>query len=211
MTQTSRDPRVPRDEIFDFYEGMSQELFGRPIKHVLLCHDNELNADHFSEVAARIRGRGYTSIPLDEALRDPAYTHEDTYVGGWGKSWLQRWWLSEGRPKRFQDEPDPPEWLETLRVRQGDWESGVRSRAAGGGLCHAEHVGGRRQIVHHDRRGRRKDGHEVRGCLRVVRAAALAQRPNPVGTDWHADHDLSSSAYWMACFKDIARPSVNAA
>lgn len=97
--------------ILDFYEPMGRELFGRDIDQVLLLHDNRLNADHLPAVLELFRSRGYTFAPLEQVLADPAYAHADTYVGGWGKSWIQRWWVSEGRPSRFAEEPSPPDWI----------------------------------------------------------------------------------------------------
>lgn len=100
--------------LLDYYEKLSRDLFGREIAQTLLMHENELNADHFDAVAALLRARGYRFVPLAEALADPAYAHADTYIGGWGKSWLQRWWVSEGRPKRFEEEPEPPAYVGKL-------------------------------------------------------------------------------------------------
>ena len=91
------------DEMTAFYEQLSRDTLGREIKHVLLVHANTLNADHFGEVIAKFRARGYRFVSLDEALKDPAYSLKDTYVGPIGISWLQRWEISKGGKMR----PEP--------------------------------------------------------------------------------------------------------
>jgi peptidoglycan/xylan/chitin deacetylase (PgdA/CDA1 family) len=97
------------DKVFDFAEGLSKDLFGRPIRHVLLLHANELNADHVGRLFSRLKQRGYSFIPLEKALEDPAYASADRYVGGWGISWLHHWEQAQGRPRTGG--PDPPSWV----------------------------------------------------------------------------------------------------
>lgn len=97
------------DEVFAFNEALSQSLFGRSIRHVLLLHANELNADHSGRLFERLKLRGYRFVTLERALEDPAYTSADTYVGRWGISWMHHWELATGRPR--SGSPDPPSWL----------------------------------------------------------------------------------------------------
>ena len=97
------------DAVFDFYEGLSQSLFGRPIRHVLLLHANELNADHSGRLFERLRKRSYEFVPLARALEDPAYGSPDAYVGRWGISWMHHWEQAMGRPRTGA--PDPPAWV----------------------------------------------------------------------------------------------------
>jgi peptidoglycan/xylan/chitin deacetylase (PgdA/CDA1 family) len=97
------------DAVFDFDEGLSQTLFGRPIRHVLLLHANELNADHAGRLFARLAQRGYRFVSLARALEDPAYGSGDVYVGRWGISWLHHWEQAMGRPGTGA--PDPPAWV----------------------------------------------------------------------------------------------------
>lgn len=92
------------ESMFDFYEKLSTELFGREIPQVLLVHANQLNGDHFGELIGMMRRRGYTFVPLDDALADPAYRSRDDYVGEVGISWLQRWLVTRGQP--FRKEPE---------------------------------------------------------------------------------------------------------
>ncbi len=97
------------DAVFDFNEGLAQALFGRPIRHVLLLHANELNADHAGRLFDRLRQRRYRFVPLAQALEDPAYGSPDTYVGRWGISWMHHWEQAMGRPR--SGSPDPPSWV----------------------------------------------------------------------------------------------------
>lgn len=97
------------DAMFEFYEQLSRDLFGREIPQVLLVHANQLNGDHFAEIVEMMKRRGYQFITLDEALNDPAYQSRDDYVGEVGISWLQRWLVTRGQP--FRKEPYMPEYM----------------------------------------------------------------------------------------------------
>ena len=98
-----------------FYEGAEQAMFGRPIAHVLLLHANQLNADHFTAVAAMFRRRGYDFVTLEQALRDPAYAEPDTYAGPAGVSWMLRWDHSRGRKQvDWRAQPEPPAFVNEL-------------------------------------------------------------------------------------------------
>ena len=97
---------------FEFFERNTIELFGRPMKHVLLVHANRLNADRFGDLALMLERRGYRFITLEDALRDPAYQSRDTFVGTSGITWLHRWALTKGMPKSFYaGEPDVPTFV----------------------------------------------------------------------------------------------------
>jgi peptidoglycan/xylan/chitin deacetylase (PgdA/CDA1 family) len=101
-----------------YYEQQSVALFGREIRQVLLLHANNINADHFGGLAEMYRRRGYSFIPLEQALEDPAYASEDTYTGPAGITWLHRWALTQGkRGSFFAGEPTIPEWVEALSRR----------------------------------------------------------------------------------------------
>jgi peptidoglycan/xylan/chitin deacetylase (PgdA/CDA1 family) len=98
------------ERMFEFYERMSADLFGREITQTLLVHANSLNADHFDRIAAMLKRRGYEFITLDEALKDAAYDHRDTYTGAVGISWLQRWAITRGGT--FKKEPALPPYMQ---------------------------------------------------------------------------------------------------
>jgi peptidoglycan/xylan/chitin deacetylase (PgdA/CDA1 family) len=92
-----------------YWEGQSQKLFRRNIRQILLIHSNRINSIYFPELCAMIRANGYTFTALTHALGDPAYQTPDTYIGGWGISWLDHWALTQKKPKEFfADEPRVP-------------------------------------------------------------------------------------------------------
>jgi peptidoglycan/xylan/chitin deacetylase (PgdA/CDA1 family) len=106
------DAYVPyMDSVFDHFERLSAETFGREIRQVLLIHANELNADRFDELAAMMRRRGYKFITLEEALKDPAYAEPDA-LEKTGISWIHRWRDAKGLPKKW--EPDAPKFVYDL-------------------------------------------------------------------------------------------------
>lgn len=99
--------------LFDFYDSLAVEQYGRIINQIYLCHDNRLNADFFSLLFSRLKARGYTFISLDEALSDPVYEQETFYFGKWGFSWLYRWMKSkEERTRIMRSEPAGMQILE---------------------------------------------------------------------------------------------------
>jgi peptidoglycan-N-acetylglucosamine deacetylase len=108
------------DLALDYAEGFAKRLFGRDIPHVFLMHENELSADHFDRVAEKMKARGYRFVSLEEAMADPAYAHEDRYVGG-GANWLVRWAVTDGitdLPKW----PERPRWLESLEADRSPYD-----------------------------------------------------------------------------------------
>ena len=97
------------EQMFEFFEQLSVELFGREIPQVLLVHANLLNGDHFQRLVEMMKRRGYQFVTLEDALKDDAYRHPDTYAGPVGISWLQRWLVTRG--KEFRKEPYLPEYM----------------------------------------------------------------------------------------------------
>lgn len=101
-----------------YYEQQSASLLGREIPHVLLLHANTLNADHFGRLAEMYAARGYGFVPLEQAMRDPAYASADTYTGPAGITWIHRWALTAGkRGAAFAGEPEVPAWIQALSRR----------------------------------------------------------------------------------------------
>jgi peptidoglycan/xylan/chitin deacetylase (PgdA/CDA1 family) len=97
-----------------YYEQQAVAIVGRDIAQTLLIHANALNAATFDRLAARLEARRYRFVPLDRALRDPAYELPDTYAGPGGITWLHRWALTAGTPPSvFKGEPVVPEWINT--------------------------------------------------------------------------------------------------
>jgi peptidoglycan-N-acetylglucosamine deacetylase len=99
------------ERVVAHFEELSQGFLGRPMKHTLLLHANELNADHLPAIVAMLRKRGYRFISLDDALTDPAYRLPEAQSTR-GISWLHRWMLAKGLPMR--EEPLEADWVRAL-------------------------------------------------------------------------------------------------
>lgn len=101
-----------------YYENQSQQLFGRNISHVLLIHANQLNADWFAVLTDRLSALDYEFVSLEEALEDPAYQSDDTYIGPGGITWIHRWAMTRNVDRSmFQGEPATPDYvLELTRL-----------------------------------------------------------------------------------------------
>ena len=78
-------------KLFEHFETLSQETYGRNIKHIYLCHDNQLNSDYLEQLVLALKNKGYSFITLEKALRDNLYQSKDYYMGRYGFSWLYRW------------------------------------------------------------------------------------------------------------------------
>lgn len=108
MQRVARDYAPYMGAMLDYYENLAQRLLGRPIRHVLLLHANELNADHLEALVAMFRRRGYRFVTLEAALEDSAYRLPDDYAGPAGVSWLHRWAFTRGLGQTWREEPEPP-------------------------------------------------------------------------------------------------------
>ncbi|MFW6078615.1 MAG: polysaccharide deacetylase family protein [Gemmatimonadota bacterium] len=117
------------EECMAYYERLSRDVFGREIPQVLLLHANLLNAERLDRVLDMLEERGYRFVGLPEALTDPAYAREDTYVGPRGLSWLQRWAREDG--VAIPPEPREAGWVaDAFQAIQARGEAGTRHRPA---------------------------------------------------------------------------------
>ncbi len=95
-----------------YYEGRSQALFGREIRHILLIHASLLNSHYLGALIRMYRSNGYTFVSLGQALDDPTYQTAVTVYGNWGISWIDRWALSQGKKGDFfAGDPEVPEYI----------------------------------------------------------------------------------------------------
>lgn len=109
------------DAQFEFFERISNEMFGRQISQILLIHANDINADCLDQMLKRLESRGYHFVTLDQALEDKAYQTKDDYIGPNGPSWLHRWTVNMGMKMKLAEEPDPPKWvLDMSKARAGN-------------------------------------------------------------------------------------------
>jgi len=93
-------------ELFQYFETVSQKLYGRNINQIYLCHTNRLNEACFQKLITKLKGIGYSFISLDETLKDKVYQSKDYYTKHFGISWVYRWiGNSEERKSLMQKEP----------------------------------------------------------------------------------------------------------
>jgi len=97
------------NDIFAYSEKQSKDLIGYEPKQILLLHGSWLEGEHITEVLDVIRKRGYRFITLEDALRDPAYSMPDDYIGEEGTGWLDHWAITRGQPP--QNAPVFPQWV----------------------------------------------------------------------------------------------------
>lgn len=100
------------DTIFEFFEKKSVEVLSYEPKQILLLHANALNTEYLDEMATMLKDRGYEFISLQDALTDPIYDYEETYLGTRGLSWIHRVADSKGIP--IEMEPSESSWIEDL-------------------------------------------------------------------------------------------------
>ena len=72
------------------FQELAQDALGRDVKHVLLLHLNQINADHLEFLLDWYAAEGWRFIPLDEALSDPVFDAPSRYAGNRGVSHLER-------------------------------------------------------------------------------------------------------------------------
>jgi peptidoglycan-N-acetylglucosamine deacetylase len=60
----------------DAYRKLAHELYGHDIPYVLLMHIGAFDARMLPELIALFRARGFTFIPLQQAMADPVYGHD---------------------------------------------------------------------------------------------------------------------------------------
>lgn len=92
---------------FDYADQVAQELFGRPIKHIVLMHANELTAENLDALAVMLKSKGYKFIAVEQALQDPVYQLPDKYQGSSDR--LGHWAFSKGKKL------NPPQPSDLLR------------------------------------------------------------------------------------------------
>jgi len=61
------------DDRAQYYDGLSRQLLGRSVAHVLLLHHNLINAFFLSDVIHMFQEKGWTLIDSEVAFQDPLY------------------------------------------------------------------------------------------------------------------------------------------
>lgn len=81
-------------------ENMAKGRFGRPIKHIVLMHANQITGASIHDVIQLFKKRGYQFISLEEALEDPFYHQNDKYVSTKTPTWLHRFGGDKSEPQK---------------------------------------------------------------------------------------------------------------
>ena len=80
-----------------YYEGLSQNVLGRSVRHTLLLHVNTINAAFLPDVIRMFRERGWSLIDAAAAYDDPVFTVEPDALPA-GESLL--WALAKAKGER---------------------------------------------------------------------------------------------------------------
>ena len=99
----------------DWYTELHKQVLGYEPPHIMLLHDNLLNAATIEQVLALFQQRGYRFVSLAEALRDPAYAIPETHVTKYGTMWGYRWAQEKQIKVNGSKELEPPAWIGQYR------------------------------------------------------------------------------------------------
>lgn len=72
------------------FEALAKTGLGREVKHILLLHMNQINADHLHRLLDSYTNEGWTFITVEHAMTDPLYTAPEPYQGARGLSQIER-------------------------------------------------------------------------------------------------------------------------
>ncbi|WP_373636580.1 polysaccharide deacetylase family protein [Yoonia sp. BS5-3] len=72
------------------FQALGHQALGRDVKHILLLHLNQINADHLGTLLDWYADNGWVFITVQEALTDPLYSAPDLYAGARGLSQIER-------------------------------------------------------------------------------------------------------------------------
>lgn len=72
------------------FQSLAQSELGRDVKHILLLHMNQINADHLEALLDWYAAEGWGFISVQDALTDPLFAMPDLYVGPKGLSMIER-------------------------------------------------------------------------------------------------------------------------
>ena len=97
----------------DWYTTLNKQVLGNEPPHIMLLHDNPLNADTIDdEQLSLFKQRKDNFVPRAEALKDPAYSVPETFITKYGPMWGYRWAKELHMKVNGRGEPQPPSWIE---------------------------------------------------------------------------------------------------
>jgi peptidoglycan/xylan/chitin deacetylase (PgdA/CDA1 family) len=85
------------------YEGLGDEIFGRPVAQILLLHANEVGSAQWDRLFTWLEERGYRFAGVDEVLADPAFSRPQRYVSHFGSSLWDRIAAEQGTEKALAE------------------------------------------------------------------------------------------------------------
>jgi len=85
---------------------LSQQLFGRDIKHILLMHVGAFDAEMLPQLLAQMKQQGFKFITLEEAESDPAYKIDPDIVRKEGSPILEQ--LMDARKMQLPPHAEKP-------------------------------------------------------------------------------------------------------
>jgi peptidoglycan/xylan/chitin deacetylase (PgdA/CDA1 family) len=94
--------------IVPWYRNAARELLGREPAFVLLLHASRLNASSINAISKILKANALKSVPLSQAMSDPAYQIADTYAGPDGDEWVTRWALTLHKELPYASLPKVP-------------------------------------------------------------------------------------------------------
>ena len=77
-------------------DARARELFGRPIRQILLLHAGAFTAEMIEDLLAQYEALGVRFISLDAALEDSVYRIDPRYAASWGAPFLTQIELGRG-------------------------------------------------------------------------------------------------------------------
>jgi peptidoglycan/xylan/chitin deacetylase (PgdA/CDA1 family) len=77
-------------------DARARELFGRPIRQILLLHAGAFTAEMIEDLLAEYEAIGVRFISLDAALEDPVYQLDPRFSASWGATFLAQVELGRG-------------------------------------------------------------------------------------------------------------------
>jgi peptidoglycan/xylan/chitin deacetylase (PgdA/CDA1 family) len=105
-------------QALDYAEIQSEAVFGRNINHILWLRCSLVTAQFLEDLIVQLADRGYQFISLPEALSDPAFQTEETYVGPLGLSFIDRVAATLGLPFDPKNGEITRRGLETLLAEE---------------------------------------------------------------------------------------------
>ncbi len=99
----------------DYFLKLDQQVLGYDAPHIMLMHDNPLNADVIDDLLDLFEERGFRFVTLSQAESDPIYRQPDPYIAksaAFGPMWGYRWAVQRGVHVDGSLEPNVPDWIQ---------------------------------------------------------------------------------------------------